>query len=104
MILAHEAGKGSGIAFLISADPVGIRKFSIDLQYIDKLRPQCEEKAMSYEEKKAAREAEIAGVTLLTCIRLKCTTMFDGCNTVRHAGCTEAAHQDVSSSGSSDSA
>merc|ERR1719463_1017135 len=30
--------------------------------YIDKLRPQCEEKAMSYEEKKAAREAEIAGL------------------------------------------
>merc|ERR1719213_498116 len=28
--------------------------------YIDKLRPQCEEKAMSYAEKKAAREAEIA--------------------------------------------
>merc|ERR1719182_109203 len=32
------------------------------LGYIDKLRPQCEEKAMSYEEKKAAREAEIAGL------------------------------------------
>merc|ERR1719389_1516362 len=32
------------------------------LAYIDKLRPQCEEKAMSYEEKKAAREAEIAGL------------------------------------------
>merc|ERR1719169_140759 len=30
--------------------------------YIDKLRPQCEEKAMSYEEKKARREAEIAGL------------------------------------------
>merc|ERR1719161_3057728 len=30
--------------------------------YIDKLRPQCEEKSMSYEEKKAAREAEIAGL------------------------------------------
>jgi len=30
--------------------------------YIDKLRPQCEEKAMSYAEKKAAREAEIAGL------------------------------------------
>merc|ERR1719399_2068742 len=30
--------------------------------YIDKLKPQCEEKAMSYEEKKAAREAEIAGL------------------------------------------
>merc|ERR1719262_282456 len=31
-------------------------------EYIDKLRPQCEEKAMSYEEKKAAREAEINGL------------------------------------------
>jgi len=30
--------------------------------YIDKLRPQCEEKAMSYEEKKARREQEIAGL------------------------------------------
>merc|ERR1719386_687814 len=30
--------------------------------YVDKLRPQCEEKAMSYEEKKARREAEIAGL------------------------------------------
>merc|ERR1719271_854735 len=32
------------------------------LAYLDKLKPQCEEKAMSYEEKKAAREAEIAGL------------------------------------------
>merc|ERR1719218_71484 len=32
------------------------------MAYIDKLKPQCEEKAMSYEEKKAAREAEIAGL------------------------------------------
>jgi len=30
--------------------------------YVDKLRPQCEEKAMSYEEKKAKREAEIEGL------------------------------------------
>jgi hypothetical protein len=30
--------------------------------YIDKLRPQCEEKAMSYAEKKAKREAEIEGL------------------------------------------
>jgi len=30
--------------------------------YIDKLKPQCEEKAMSYAEKKAAREAEISGL------------------------------------------
>jgi chromosome segregation ATPase len=32
------------------------------LAYVDKLKPQCEEKAMSYEEKKAKREAEIAGL------------------------------------------
>merc|ERR1719310_924181 len=30
--------------------------------YIDKLKPECESKAMSYEEKKAAREAEIQGL------------------------------------------
>merc|ERR1719160_1803720 len=30
--------------------------------YIDKLRPECESKVMSYEEKKAAREAEIEGL------------------------------------------
>jgi len=32
------------------------------LDYIEKLRPQCEEKVMSYAEKKARREAEIAGL------------------------------------------
>jgi len=32
------------------------------LAYLDKLKPQCEEKAMSYAEKKAAREAEIEGL------------------------------------------
>lgn len=30
--------------------------------YVDKLKPQCEEKVMSYAEKKAAREAEIEGL------------------------------------------
>jgi len=30
--------------------------------YLDKLRPECETKAMSYEEKKAARDAEIEGL------------------------------------------
>merc|ERR1719420_2445963 len=30
--------------------------------YLEKLRPQCESKAMSYEERKAAREAEISGL------------------------------------------
>merc|ERR1719487_2755195 len=32
------------------------------LEYLEKLKPQCEEKAMSYAEKKARREAEIAGL------------------------------------------
>jgi chromosome segregation ATPase len=32
------------------------------LAYLDKLKPECESKGMSYEEKKAAREAEIAGL------------------------------------------
>merc|ERR1719313_1222789 len=32
------------------------------LEYIEKLKPQCEEKVMSYAEKKAKREAEIAGL------------------------------------------
>jgi hypothetical protein len=32
------------------------------LSYLDKLKPQCEEKAMSYAEKKAKREAEIEGL------------------------------------------
>jgi hypothetical protein len=32
------------------------------MEYVDKLKPQCEEKVMSYAEKKAKREAEIAGL------------------------------------------
>merc|ERR1719316_2334798 len=32
------------------------------LEYLEKLKPECESKAMSYAEKKAAREAEIAGL------------------------------------------
>merc|ERR1719321_1866452 len=32
------------------------------LDYLEKLEPQCEEKVMSYAEKKARREAEIAGL------------------------------------------
>merc|ERR1719247_2959730 len=31
-------------------------------EYVEKLKPQCEEKIMSYAEKKARREAEIAGL------------------------------------------
>merc|ERR1719371_126823 len=33
------------------------------LTYLDKLKPQCETKAMSYGERKARREQEIAGLT-----------------------------------------
>ena len=32
------------------------------LDYIEKLKPQCENKAMTYEERKARRDAEIAGL------------------------------------------
>jgi len=32
------------------------------LEYLEKLKPQCEQKAMSYAEKKARREAEISGL------------------------------------------
>merc|ERR1719191_2586636 len=32
------------------------------MDYVEKLKPQCEEKAMSYAEKKARREAEISGL------------------------------------------
>merc|ERR1719313_3227466 len=32
------------------------------MMYIEKLKPQCEEKAMSYAEKKARRESEISGL------------------------------------------
>jgi len=32
------------------------------MDYLAKLKPQCESKAMSYEERKARREAEIAGL------------------------------------------
>merc|ERR1719160_1677884 len=32
------------------------------MSYIEKLKPQCETKAMTYEEKKAKREAEIEGL------------------------------------------
>merc|ERR1719171_2630841 len=32
------------------------------LEYLDKLKPQCESKAMSYGERKARREAELAGL------------------------------------------
>jgi chromosome segregation ATPase len=38
------------------------KELSAVQDYMDKLKPQCEEKAMSYEEKKARRENEIEGL------------------------------------------
>merc|ERR1719428_430963 len=32
------------------------------MEYLEKLKPQCEQKVLSYEEKKAKREAEIEGL------------------------------------------
>jgi len=32
------------------------------MEYVEKLKPQCEVKVMTYEEKKAKREEEIAGL------------------------------------------
>jgi len=46
-----------------SADADGVQKeLDAVLEYLDKLKPQCETKAMSYEEKKQRREAEISGL------------------------------------------
>jgi len=46
-----------------SADADGVQKeLDAILEYLDKLKPQCVAKAMSYQEKKQRREAEIAGL------------------------------------------
>jgi len=37
-------------------------ELSAVMEYLAKLKPQCENKAMTYEERKAARDAEIAGM------------------------------------------
>merc|ERR1719487_2973533 len=38
------------------------KEFDAVMDYLDKLKPQCETKVMSYEERKARREAEIEGL------------------------------------------
>jgi len=38
------------------------KELSAVMEYLDKLKPQCEAKAMTYGEKKARREAEIDGL------------------------------------------
>merc|ERR1719311_1319211 len=56
--------KSLNVSLENSGEDHGMTSKELDavLEYIDKLKPQCEEKAMSYAEKKARREAEIAGL------------------------------------------
>jgi len=67
--LADAKGKASEVKSLTVAlenngqdkDMVG-KELDAVLTYLDKLRPQCETKVMSYQEKKARRESEIEGL------------------------------------------
>lgn len=67
--IAESKGKASEIKSLTvelehsKEDHASVSKeLEAVLTYLDKLKPQCEEKAMSYAEKKAKREAEIEGL------------------------------------------
>jgi len=67
--LAEIRGKQSEIKSLAVAlshhneDYKGVEKeYSAVMDYLDKLKPECETKVMSYAEKKARREAEIEGL------------------------------------------
>lgn len=68
-----KEGEAKGAASEIKSLEVGLKNNKEDydmtnkeldavLEYLDKLKPQCEAKVMSYEDKKARREAEIAGL------------------------------------------
>jgi len=67
--LAEIRGKQSEVKSLTVAlshhneDYKGVEKeYGAVMDYLDKLKPECETKAMSYAEKKARREAEIEGL------------------------------------------
>jgi len=67
--MAEAKAKGSEVKSVTSSlemskeDQASTQKeLDAVLAYIDKLKPDCESKAMSYEEKKAARDAEIEGL------------------------------------------
>jgi len=66
---AECKGKESEVAFMKksleehSSDlETSEKELSAVMEYMDKLKPQCESKAMTYEERKAKRDAEIAGL------------------------------------------
>jgi len=70
---ASKTAEAKGAASQIKSIEVALRNGKEDsdmtskeldavLSYLDKLRPQCETKVMSFAEKKARREAEIAGL------------------------------------------
>merc|ERR1719393_480764 len=56
--------KGLEVQFEQAKEDHGSTSAELDavLAYLDKLKPQCESKVMSYEEKVAKRDAEIAGL------------------------------------------
>jgi len=56
--------KSLAVALKNSNEDHGMTSSELDavLDYLEKLKPQCESKAMSYAEKKARREAEISGL------------------------------------------
>jgi len=54
LVVALQAGKEDASMTTKELDSV--------MEYLDKLKPQCEAKVMSYEEKKTKREEEIAGL------------------------------------------
>merc|ERR1719252_420876 len=56
--------KSLEVALKNSGEDLGMTNKELDavMAYLEKLKPQCETKAMSYAEKKAKREAEIAGL------------------------------------------
>merc|ERR1719198_2806816 len=61
---AESEIKSLGVAIKDHQEDYDVTSQELDavMAYLDKLKPQCEAKAMSYQEKKARREAEIEGL------------------------------------------
>merc|ERR1719456_1544972 len=57
--VAEKSNKESDKATALKDLRITQEELTAALQYYEKLKPDCEVKVMSYEEKKAAREAEI---------------------------------------------
>merc|ERR1719160_948828 len=61
---AQSEIKSLGVAIKNNQEDYDTTSQELDavLAYLDKLKPQCESQAMSYQEKKSRREAELAGL------------------------------------------